>query len=276
MARTIKQVRDGWSGFEGGRQAVFFPNQWTRVGRTIRRGSRWTPTESNSAAEAYRWKLEPERPVVEDAWLWLQAQPHDGWTMTVGAGTVEFDGSLWWKQDPNPIERWLKFERTVDGVQCLVVLTVEAAADEWNRTRAVRGAIIEGHTSVDGGCFTRRGFDTSSCELVPANCAFPGEHAYLDLPTLLAAEQARCLAAASRRKTAEAVPGLPYTRQPEWFVKTASELKQGRRVTLSPHGMGTGHVLWTTRGSFGCARASAKLEERLGVTPIWVETYDHD
>jgi hypothetical protein len=270
--RTIKQLRNysGWSGFEGGRKVAFFP--------AAPDDAPYTPElDRDGGRAAFAWQLEPERPVVEAAWRWLTSQAHEGWDMTSGEGTVEFDGSLWHVQAKDPIERWVRFERVVDGVRCLVVLTVLPATDDYDRKRAVLGATIEGHTSVNGGCFTRRGVDTSSCKLVPATEEARADwHHYRDLAALLAGEQARCVAAAERSKTLESVPGLPYARQPEWFATAAATLRAGKAVTLTPHGMGTGHTL-STRARGGLReRASKALEARLGVGPVYVETFDHD
>lgn len=227
----------------------------------------------------YEERREAERPNVEAAFRWLESQPHDGWAREMGIGVVEFDGSLWWQQDANPIERWVTYRRVVDGIECLVVLTVNATSD-WDVKikRTMRGANIAGHTSYDRRCFTRRGVDCESCQLVPVGFEYKGEHDYHDLASLLAGEQARCVEAAARRKSMVPVPGLPFNVQPTWFATTAKDLDTGRHVHLMPHGMGTGYTLrkGMPSRSRGETRATEALEAAIGRAPIAIATFDAD
>jgi hypothetical protein len=185
-----------------------------------------------------------------------------GWSAKAGSGY--HDGLEAWPQQPG---EWVRFER--DGVS--IVLNVSVPRSRWDRESSFRGLLVEGHTVYDGRCFTRRGVDTYSCRLTSREGAYA--HVYWDLASLLAGEYARCVEARGRANTSVPVPGLPFRVQPEWFAKSAETLKAGRMVSLTPGGLGTGYTLSTLgRGR----RALKALEEKLGVSPVFVETFDHD
>jgi len=265
--RTIKELANrDYRGYENGRVAAKFPRQPN------------DPTNPTAYQRARAWQVEPELPKIAAMAERLAGQCPDGWTVTAGRG--------WRGDDYQPDadreasdELWVRFERVVDGVRCTVWLGVYPAVDRWAKDKAVDGVVVEGDTYVDGGCFTRSGIDSSSCELVPAGYEYKSDHDYYDVASLLAGEQARSLASAGRRKTAEAVPGLPFTRQPEWFAKATADLKAGKAVQLTPHGFGVGYTLrLALPGAPGgrAERAAPALEARLGVSPIAVMTFDYD
>lgn len=189
----------------------------------------------------------------------------EGWAADRGPGC--HDGSESWAQKG---AEWVRLTR--DGVT--VVLNLSRPLDSWERRSAFLGLTVEGHTLFDGRCFTRRGIDTYSCRLSSRKEEHYA-HAYADLPSLLAGEYARCLAARERSRTAVPVPGLPFEVQPDWFSKSAEQLRRGQVVRLTPAGFGTGFYLLPRAGR-GAARAVAELERRLGVGPVYVESFDHD
>ena len=201
------------------------------------------------------------------------AAPIDGWTITTGVGAADCDGSIFDDYEWAARARWIRYERTVDGVAVAIVLTV-FRPDNFERGLVAKHR-VEGQTTFDGRTFTRRGVDGYSCMLKNANADLY-THDYVTVAALLDGELARCLKAAEARKTAEPVPGLPFAKQPAWFVEAASTLKAGRSVSLTPGGFGTGYTL--TRGvpRRYATRASPALEARLGVSPIAIETFDHD
>lgn len=188
------------------------------------------------------------------------------WTATVGSGY--HDGSQAWKDHTSGT--WASFAR--DGV--VISLNLSTPSSEWARGWAFEGLTVEGHTCFDGRSFTRRGVDTSSCRLT-SNAKEIHDHSYGTLAELLAGEYARCTAARERAVTAIPVPGLPFSVQPAWFTTSAVKLREGRMVNLTPAGFGTGYHL-SLRGGAWRKRVSAELETRLGVGPVFVESFDHD
>lgn len=62
---------------------------------------------------------------------------------------------------------------------------------------------------------------------------------------------------------------------PENIEAIAKRLRAGETQSFAPHGMGTGYVLSTKRGRFS-NRASNATEEAFGISPLFVESYDHD
>ena len=202
----------------------------------------------------------------------LAAAAPEGWTVTgPGVGMACPDGDIYEGQKDC---RWVRFEREADGVRCVVVMTVEPSWTHFKK-RLFMGYQVGGQTLVNGRSFTRLGIDSDSCSLM--NEALY-DNCYTDLPALLAGQFERCAKAEARRHTAVAVPGLPFTRQPEWFAKAGATLKEGRRVDLTPHGFGTGYAL--RRGAPKASRlerrATAELEAALGVSPVAVSTFDYD
>jgi hypothetical protein len=186
----------------------------------------------------------------------------------VETGTGYHDGTSAWSEGD---AEWLRL--THDGVAIAFNLTV--AKESWDRPYSFEGLLVEGHTTFDGGrSFTRHGVDTCSCRLATKKSEYD-EHSYQSLAALLEGETARCVAARERAKTAVALPGLPFTRQPEWFPQTAARLREGRIVTLTPAGFGTGFHL-STRRSPGSVRATDGLELMLDVAPVYVSSFDHD
>ncbi len=195
----------------------------------------------------------------------LVAQTPDGWSVSSGVGY--HDG---WSAYPSddPKSAHVVFEKG-----CARIALNVSAVTEYRREHAFMGQNVEGHTLVNGRSFTRRGIDCSSCELSSDVLLY--ENQYHDLASLLDGQFKRCADADSRQKTAEAVPGTPMTRQPEWFVETAAALKARKSVTLLPHGMGVGYRFSVKRSTWA-ERANPALEARLSVSPIYVEHIDHD
>jgi len=264
MTRTIKQLANGqWSGTQDGRVVK-------RFGLTHK--AAWNAPERDGYDAALAWQLVPEWPKVGAAATWLAQQATDGWTITSGDGQYNIDGTT-----SNDVGyRWVRFART-DGIEAVVALTVSPTMTSWDKTRAARGVQITGHTFVNGGCFTRRGIDCDSCRLVDEGAKTYGDDEQTSVASLLASQWARCVRSVNNSASAVSVPGLPYKRQPAWFRKTAIDLRRGASVTLVPHGFGTGHRLTphTSRG-LSQTRAALALETKLGVSPIYIEIFDHD
>jgi hypothetical protein len=206
----------------------------------------------------------------------LVDQTPAGWKCTTGVGCIVCDGEVLRPGEYGVTEasRWLRYERTDGDVNAVIALNVEKA-DTYRKDSTFSGWNVEGHTVVNGGSFTRRGIDVSSCELVDREDR-RYEHGYGDVASLLAGEWERCVTSVTRKKTAVAVPGLPFSRQPEWFTEASKTLKAGKSVTLAPHGMGVGYTLRKGKPQRWAKRADAQLEQLLGVSPIAVEQYDHD
>jgi hypothetical protein len=207
----------------------------------------------------------------------LVAQCPADWQASTGTGW--HDGMECWTREVDEPGRFhhVVFQR--DGVLIALNITLPSTnkfSRKWDLARAFAGCLVEGHTTFDGKTFTRRGVDVSSCEL-RTDEKERYEHQYGSLLALLDGEYARCVKAREKAKTAVPVPGLPFTVQPEWFDTTAQTLRAGRSVNLTPSGMGTGYTLrkGTPRHKW-VHRASPDLEQRLGVSPITVEQFDHD
>jgi hypothetical protein len=206
----------------------------------------------------------------------LAEQATAGWTATTAKGYYGMDDAPFAEDG-----YWfVKFERIENDVRATVALNVTAKMSKWDKKRTYRKLLVAGHTFVNGGCFTRRGVDCESVELMDATERF--DHQYGDVASMLDGEWARCVRVVEARKTSEPVPGTPFSQQPAWFLDAANQLRAGRTVTLTPHGFGTGYTLSTRlprnrygRG-FGPMRAPAALEQRLGVEPIYIDTFDHD
>jgi hypothetical protein len=195
------------------------------------------------------------------------------WTAESGVGHVDAYGETW-HDNVDPEDRYVTFTKVVNDLSVTVALNLsDPGTDTWNRDRAFEGVTVEGHTLFNGRTFTRVGFDVSSCRLSDTS-EYP--HDYATVKALLDGEWMRCMVAHERTKSAVPVPGLPFTRQPEWFTESGAALRAGKRVTLSPHGMGTGYILSKKRTSPFDRRANQQLEQLLGVTPVYVEPYDHD
>jgi hypothetical protein len=213
----------------------------------------------------------------------IAAQVTEGWTVTVEAGTASMDNDgralAVWNPNTAHEDRYdqthatVRFEKQVDDVRAVVALDVTSVSSEWNAKRSYDGCTVEGHVFVNGGCFTRRGIDCSSCGLTEHADRY--DHEYATVADLLAGEWTRCESYVNRSKTLVAVPGLPFSRQPEWFVKAAADLRAGKAVTLTPHGFGTGYTL-STRRRFAYDKRYDVLEAKLAVSPIYVSTFDHD
>lgn len=208
----------------------------------------------------------------------LVAETPEGWIVESGLGSydTEYEGA--WPGSEKKDRRFLRFVFSTND-KIVVVLNVSAKQEyieSWH------GVTVEGDTLVDGRSYTRRGIDCHCCLLVDVadRLAAQYENEYATLVDLLAGQKARCERTLVHQKTAVAVPGLPFTVQPDWFSKSAAELKAGRRVTLAPRGFGTGYVLSmkrVVRGIGGSSRrVKPELEALLGVEPVFFETYDHD
>lgn len=200
----------------------------------------------------------------------------DGWTADPARGYLDSSGDLWKPggQQSTPDAPCVLYARTAGDVHAQIALNV-GTVGKYEKDYAFGGWRVEGHTIVNGGCFTRIGVDVSSCELVDRE-DHHGAHTYGSINTLLQGEWERCKAAVARKKTAEPVPSLPFTRQPEWFIQAAADLRAKKSVTLMPHGFGTGYYLRPKNVSRWATRADSALEQRLGVSPIYVETFDAD
>ena len=238
----------------------------------------------------------------------LVAQAPAGWLVTFGDG-YRYDDEVADATDRNG--RWVRYSRAMateaerHGAELVladaaapadwkaaatallarprgvvvVVLNIGKVTSSYDADRAWLGCMVEGDTLLDGSSFIRRGIDCSCCALVgAASEVHTASHQYGGLFALLDGQLARCAALQARRATAVALPGLPFTVQPEWFATTAAALKAGRSVQLLPHGFGTGYSLRRGIGgrSADCRRASSELERLVGVTPITVSTFDHD
>lgn len=198
-----------------------------------------------------------------------------GWNATSGEGD--------WCMDDEPYKqdgaRYVRFEKKEGDCTATVSLTARPAQNDWERDGTFKGLVVEGHTFVNGGCFTRRGIDCSSVSLRSDPDRRYG-HDYGDLETALAGEWERCAKVVAARKTAVAVPGLPFVRQPEWFTQAAEQLRAGKRVQLTPHGFGTGYTLSTRPERDGRhggrSPRNTELEAKLGVSPVYVSTFDYD
>lgn len=201
----------------------------------------------------------------------LARQTPAGWTSLRGSGSTDGAYEIWPNRKGEIDSEWVTFKRDF----ATVALNVTLPYDAWAKKNAFEGMTVFGHTLVDGCSFTRYGVDTSSCDLVSDATQRYSDHAYGDLASLLAGEFERCRVAKERRATAVAVPGLPFTVQPAWFEKTAATLKAGKPVRLVPAGFGTGYTL-TSRATSRYAKRSAELESKLGVMPVYVESFDHD
>jgi hypothetical protein len=186
-------------------------------------------------------------------------------------GTGYHDGQESWADAQTKVE-WVSFSK--NGVDIVLNVTMPNPKDSWEKESALDGVLVDGHTLVDRCSFTRRGVDTYSCRLTSSKKELYG-HVYATLVSLLSGEYERCLAARQRRATSVQVPGLPFRVQPDWFAQSATKLRDGLTVTLTPAGFGTGYTLSTNGRSRG-HRASAELETYLGVGPVLVETFDHD
>lgn len=212
----------------------------------------------------------------------LAAEATDGWKATTGSGWLDFDGETVWEPGKFGVEddaRYVRFERTEGDLRVVVAFTVRSLrpdASQWDRDRAFRGATVEGNTTFNGRCFTRRGIDVSSCRLADAP---EFGHEYGDLQALLDGEWTRCVAAHERSKSMVDVPGVPggWRVTPERRVEMAAALRQGKPVRLTPHGMGTGYTISTRRARFGGGALPRATAEFFGVAgPLYYEPFDHD
>lgn len=203
----------------------------------------------------------------------LVAAVPEGWQVEHGKGGIDLDGST---HNCSPAYEWVRFTTTTDGGAkvevALEVSPIRKDARPWVLEGAFMGAGVEGHTILNGGSFTRRGIDCSSCGLSDTEKRHDRDTAG-SVPALLASQLQRCRESLAASATAEAVPGLPFRRQPSWFVAATKALQSGRVVSLAPAGFGVGYALSGRRGG---PRADAALEARLGVSPIYVSTFDHD
>lgn len=207
----------------------------------------------------------------------LAGQATAGWTATVADGYYCQDQEVIENKPDSELAGRLYvhavFSRTDGAVAAVVALNVTMVGKYDRGTYG--GMTVEGHTFVNGGCFTRRGIDVESVSL----CDKEGErysNDYADVAAMLAGQWERCADYVNRTKTAESVPGTPFTRQPAWFAETSEQLKAGKSVTLMPHGFGTGYTLSATRGSRFAKPAPRALTQRLGVPQVYVETFDAD
>lgn len=192
-----------------------------------------------------------------------------GWIATVGIGSKLFGEDY---AEEGTKKRFVEFVHE-DGhaVVVLNVGPVETYTDPWN------GVSVEGDVLVDGGSFVRRGIDVACCWLRDARSDAIASHDYSTVESLLAGEKARVDAYLERKKTAVAIPGLPFTRQPEWIEKAKADLAAGRSVTLTPHGFGTGYVLTTRQAADRFAPiASAELKAFFGVKKLYLSRIDCD
>lgn len=191
-----------------------------------------------------------------------------GWTATVGVGSKLFGED--WAEDGTK-KRFVEFVHE-DGhaVVVLNVGPVETYTDPWN------GVSVEGDVLVDGGSFVRRGIDVACCWLRDARSDAIAAHDYSTVEALLAGEKARVDAYLERKTSAVAIPGLPFTRQPDWIAKAKADLKSGKEVTLLPHGMGTGYALSTRQDGGWSRRADAATAKFFDVDRLFVSTLDCD
>lgn len=206
--------------------------------------------------------------LIDDVVEQIVAATPAGWTSTVGVGSKLFGEDY---AEEGTKKRFVEFVHE-DG-HAVVVLNV---APVETYTRPWDGVSVEGDVLVDGGSFVRRGIDVACCWL--RNEA-PGEpnvsHEYSTVESLLAGEKARVDACLERRKTAVAIPGLPFTRQPDWIEKAKADLRAGRSVTLTPHGFGTGYTIHGAYSRYD-QRAKPETEAFFGVGRLYVSQIDCD
>jgi hypothetical protein len=71
------------------------------------------------------------------------------------------------------------------------------------------------------------------------------------------------------------VAGNTWNVVPERLEQMKQELSAGKTVTFSPHGMGTGYHVSKNPSRFA-QKADKTTEDILGVSPLYIESYDHD
>ena len=71
------------------------------------------------------------------------------------------------------------------------------------------------------------------------------------------------------------VGGGSWKVTPENITSIKERLKSGKTQTFAPHGMGIGYILSAKPSRFS-NRASKQTEEIFGISPLYVESYDHD
>lgn len=211
-----------------------------------------------------------------------QTELRDGWLATTGYGWLDFDGESVWPAGKHGVEegaRFVKFEREVNDLRVVISFTARPlarGASEWDREHSFRGSIVEGQTTYNGRCFTRRGIDVSSCTLVDKP---EYDHEYSDLLALLDGEWTRCVEANSRSKSMVAVPGLPggWRVTPERKQQISEQLRAGRSATFTPHGMGVGYEISAKKLSRWASLLPADTSEFFGVPgQLFYTTLDCD
>lgn len=205
----------------------------------------------------------------------------DGWTVQTGDGWLDFDGETVWTPGKHGVEekaRYVKFERTVNDLHVVISFTarpLQKGASSWDREHSFRGSQVEGQVTYNGRCFTRRGIDCSSCTLVDKP---EYDHEYNDLMACLDGEWTRCVEAHSRSKTMVNVPGLPggWRVTPERKAQISADLKAGKRVTFTPHGMGVGYEIIKRRDRFS-HNLPSEFGSFFGISwPLYYNTLDCD
>lgn len=71
------------------------------------------------------------------------------------------------------------------------------------------------------------------------------------------------------------VAGGVWNVVPERIEEMKNQLKAGKSITFAPHGMGTGYHVSTKPARYS-QKASKDTEEVFGISPLYVESYDHD
>lgn len=101
-------------------------------------------------------------------------------------------------------------------------------------------------------------------------------HEIPPLNDIVAEQFERIAKSLAYHKTAVQIPDIPFTTSPEAVGKLKDELKTKGVIRFTPSGFGTGYEVLRKPRSYSCTRATAKLETFMGLSPLYVATFDAD
>ena len=73
-----------------------------------------------------------------------------------------------------------------------------------------------------------------------------------------------------------AIPEIGFTISPEHLPKLKEELKKNGYRSFMPSGFGTGKTVSVKRSKYNCKRATQALEDFMGMSPLYVSSFDAD
>jgi hypothetical protein len=167
-----------------------------------------------------------------------------------------------------------------DGFTATMALDVNHGVSQMVFTLASENVIIRfdqsgcGHTEYKFGAgwrtFDRRGIEDSFYHLP----LYPG-HEIEPLDEIVTKQLTRVAEMIEYHKTAMPVPGLPFSVSPARLRVLKTDIANKGWVIFVPAGMGTGYRV-SRKVSTYSTRATPELEAFLGVSPLYVSTFDHD